>query len=245
MQPAPQKSIFLTASWRYLLMANYIVDSTVLAPYVPRGTELDFYEGETYASMVGFRFLDTKVLGIPVPFHRNFCEVNLRFYVRYKTDEGWRRGTSFISEIVPRRAIAWLANIAYHEHYAYAPMRHRIIPGDQELNVTYEWGKGRQNYLQASALPKVHPIKEGSLEEFIAEHYWGYNAYNPNTTMEYGVEHPRWLYYPVTHFQGSYQVEALYGSHFVPYLRQEPASVFVADGSEVVVRKGSKIAFEV
>ncbi len=27
-------------------------------------------------------FRDTRVKGLPIPFHRNFEEVNLRFYVR-------------------------------------------------------------------------------------------------------------------------------------------------------------------
>ena len=82
MKSETTQPIFLTARWKYLLMANYVVDPAVLAPYVPRGTELDYFYGQTYASIVGFRFLDTKLLGIPVPFHRNFAEVNLRFYVR-------------------------------------------------------------------------------------------------------------------------------------------------------------------
>ena len=243
MPPSSQKSIFLTAYWKYLLMANYVVDPDVLKPYVPPGTELDFYKGKTYASIVGFRFLDTRVLGIPVPFHRNFTEVNLRFYVRYKTNDGWRRGTSFISEIVPRRAIAWLANLAYHEHYAYSPMHHQILPDTQELKVAYEWTKSGQNFIRAKAKPAVRPMAEGSIEEFIAEHYWGYNAYSSDITMEYGVEHPPWSYYPVTDFQANYQIEALYGLPFVPYLSQEPDSVFIAEGSEVIVRKGSKITF--
>lgn len=242
MQSSAQKSAFLSAQWRYLLMANYAVDPNVLKPHVPRGTELDFYEGKTYASIVGFRFLDTRVLGIPIPFHQNFTEVNLRFYVRYKTNEGWRRGTSFISEIVPRPAIAWLANLVYHEHYAYAPTRYQILSEAQELNITYEWTKSGHNFIQAKAKTVVQPMAEGSIEEFIAEHYWGYNTYSPEVTMEYGVEHPSWSYYPVTDFQSNYQIEALYGSAFVPYLRREPDSVFVADGSEVIVRKGTKIS---
>ena len=33
---------FLTANWRYLAMLNFAVDSKILVPRVPAGTELDF-----------------------------------------------------------------------------------------------------------------------------------------------------------------------------------------------------------
>lgn len=242
MQTTSRKSVFLSASWRYLLMANYVVDPEVLSPLVPRGTELDFYQGKTYASIVGFRFLDTKVLGIPVPFHRDFTEVNLRFYVRYRSEEGWKRGTVFVSEIVPKPAIAWLANLIYHEHYSYAPMQYLIRPEPDQLTVSYSWKKSGANFIRARAEPTAQPIEEGSIEEFIAEHYWGYNAFSSDVTLEYGVEHPRWSYFPVSDYKADFRTEALYGSAFVPYL-QEPASVFIADGSEVIVRQGRKISF--
>src|SRR6266496_2134724 len=75
---------FLTANWRYLSMLNYVVDPRILAPLVPPGTEIDFENGETFVSIVGFLFLDTRLLGLPIPLHRDFEEVNLRFYVRRK-----------------------------------------------------------------------------------------------------------------------------------------------------------------
>jgi uncharacterized protein YqjF (DUF2071 family) len=242
MESETTRPIFLTARWKYLLMANYAVDPAILAPYVPRGTELDYFEGQTYASIVGFRFLDTRLLGIPVPFHRNFTEVNLRFYVRYRAADGWRRGTSFISEIVPKPAIAWTANLVYREHYAYAPTHYMIDPGLKNLRVAYEWKKGGRNFVRARADPDAQPLKSGSIEEFIAQHYWGYNAYSDTTTLEYGVEHVPWSYYLVTDFRSHYHTEVLYGADFVPYLSQQPASVFIANGSDIIVRRGSKIS---
>ena len=108
---------FLTAEWRHLLMVNYVVDLAVLTPLIPAGTELDLWQGRAYVSVVGFRFLRTKVLGIPVPFHRDFDVVNLRFYVRRKVDGQWRKGVVFVKEIVPKRAIAFVARTVYNENY--------------------------------------------------------------------------------------------------------------------------------
>ena len=83
---------FLTAEWRDLIMANYEVDSSLLVPLVPAGTEIDLHEGRCFVSLVGFMFLNTRVLRVPVPFHINFEEVNLRFYVKRSTVNRTRRG---------------------------------------------------------------------------------------------------------------------------------------------------------
>src|SRR5262245_30634025 len=118
--------VFLTAEWRYLAMINYQVDPSILQASVPAGTELDQWRGRTFVSLVGFLFLKTRVLGLRIPFHENFEEINLRFYVRRRGAEGWRRGVVFIREIVPRQAIATAARIFYNENYAARRMSHRI-----------------------------------------------------------------------------------------------------------------------
>ena len=98
---------FLTAEWRKLAVVNYMVEPEILQPFVPAGTELDFWQERCYVSLIGFRFENTKVLGMKIPWHVNFEEVNLRFYVRRKATDGWRRGVVFIKEIVPKAAITW------------------------------------------------------------------------------------------------------------------------------------------
>ena len=72
-------------------MANYEVDPSLLASRIPAGTELDLEDGKCFVSLVGFMFLDTRVLGMPIPFHVNFEEVNLRFYVKREIDGETRK----------------------------------------------------------------------------------------------------------------------------------------------------------
>lgn len=103
----------MTASWNHLIMANYAVDPEVLQYYIPLHTELDLYEGQCYVSLVGFLFDEVRLKGWRIPFHTRFPEVNLRFYVRYKEQGQWKRGVVFISEIVPKPAISWVANVLY------------------------------------------------------------------------------------------------------------------------------------
>ncbi len=56
-------------------MLSYEVEPRLLTKFVPEGTELDRWNSKVFVSLVGFRFLKTKVVGaVPVPFHRNFDE---------------------------------------------------------------------------------------------------------------------------------------------------------------------------
>lgn len=228
---------FLTAEWRYLAMLNFVADPALLAPRVPEGTELDFYEGRTFVSVVGFLFLKTRVLGLPVPLHRNFEEVNLRFYVRRKTVDGWRRGVAFVRELVPRRAIAIVARAFYGEPYSALPMRHDIIDRDGEVAVEYGWRRGSVwESIGMSATGKPQTTSIGSREEFITEHYWGYTAL-PSRGGEYQVEHSRWRVWPGHSWKFEANVGALYGAEFVEPLSAEPVSAFIAEGSPVEVRR--------
>jgi uncharacterized protein YqjF (DUF2071 family) len=225
---------FLTAEWRRLVMLNYAIDPAVLAPLVPVGVELDVWEGEALVSMVGFLFLGTRVLGVPVPFHRDFEEVNLRFYVRRRVDDGWRRGVTFIREYVPRRAIAWTAAALYNEPYRALPMRHR--------GLAYEWRTaGRWHTLGAETVGEPRALPPGSAEEFIFEHYYGYTRQRDGGTVEYQVEHPRWRVWTATRAWLEADIAACYGAAFVPALSATPRSAFVAEGSPVAVRRAVRI----
>src|SRR4030081_1783521 len=124
---------FLTADWRYLAMLNFEVDRSILAQYVPRGTELDDRNGRHYMSLVAFLFLDTHVLGLPALFHQNFEEVNLRFYVRRRVGSEWRSGVVFIREMVPLFLVAETARLTYNEPYRTVPMQNTIVKTNGEL----------------------------------------------------------------------------------------------------------------
>jgi uncharacterized protein YqjF (DUF2071 family) len=226
---------FLTANWRYLAMLNFAIDPQLLAPHVPVGTELDFFNGETYISVVGFLFLNTMLLGLPIPRHRDFEEVNLRFYVRKKSADTWRRGVVFVREFVPRPAIAVTARVFYGEPYLALPMKSAIEHVDLNLKVEYSWRRGAKwetLAMNASGDPEI--VRAASHEEFITEHYWGYTA-RGSRTSEYRVEHPRWKIWKATAFNLRADLQTLYGEKFVAPLSAPPVSAFIADGSFVSV----------
>lgn len=233
--------IFLTAEWRDLVMLNYEVPAELLRERVPAGTELDLFQGKALVSVVGFRFLDTRVLGLSIPWHRDFDEVNLRFYVRLRADPA-RRGVVFVKEIVPRRAIAWVARTLYNERYCAHPMRHAIheTPTGRELCYAFEAG-AREHTLRAVTAGPRCSLSPGSEEEFIAEHYYGYTQQRDGGTLEYRVEHPPWQVFAVQSAALDFDVGAVYGEQFVAPLRAAPRSALVAEGSAVSVAKGVRI----
>jgi uncharacterized protein len=241
----PPTKRFLTAGWHHLVMLNFEVEPAVVARYLPAGTEIDFFHGKTYLSMVGFRFLNTRVLGLPIPFHRNFDEVNLRCYVKRTVNGQTRRGVSFIRELVPRRMVALVANRVYNENYLRLPMRSLVeLPQNGSSGwATYEWHHAaRWHRLTAQIIGEPQATAPGSEPEFITEHYWGYSRQRDGGTMEYQVEHPPWRVWTAASAQFDCDVTSLYGSEFAPFLCKLPTSAFVADGSAVVVRKGTRIA---
>lgn len=235
-------SKFLTAEWRKLAIANYCVDPKILLPYLPYKTELDTWNENCYLSLVGFRFINTRLKGFPVPFHKHFEEVNLRFYVRYKDSTGWRRGVTFIKEIVPKYALTFVANTIYKEKYVTLPMKHHWAFADTGLSVTYSWKhKKFWNSFNVLADPTAHEIVAGSEEEFITEHYWGYAPINNTCSSQYQVEHPRWKVYNVKQYSVEVQFDQLYGKDFLFLNTRQPDSVMLAEGSEISVLSKSKI----
>jgi len=172
---------FLTAEWRYLVMLNYEIEPAILLPLVPKGTELDTWNGKTFVSMVGFHFRNTRVMGWAIPFHQDFEEINLRFYVRHKAEDGWRRGVVFVKEIVPRATIALAARWLYNENYVALPTGNVVCQSKDTAkkvdSVKYYWTFGnRAHFIELVIRGEPSHFVEGSEEEFIAQHYWGYSS---------------------------------------------------------------------
>lgn len=235
-----KNNVFLTAEWRKLALANYVVDKEILLKYLPPFTELDDWNGKYYVSLVGFMFLKTRLLGFKVPFHGSFEEVNLRFYVKYNDNGIWKRGAVFIKEIVPKQAITLVANTIYKEKYQTLPMKHSWLENENQLEISYAWKTKKWNTFSVISSTQSQEIPVGSDEEFITEHYWGYTKIGENKTSEYGVEHPRWEVYPLKEYHIDVDFEANYGKVFSFLNDRKPDSVMLAEGSAIRVMKGRK-----
>ncbi|HWZ32293.1 MAG TPA: DUF2071 domain-containing protein [Bryobacteraceae bacterium] len=223
------RRVFLTAEWRDLAVLNFEIDPSMLRSFLPARTELDLWKGKALVSLVGFRFLNTRVLGLRVPFHADFDEVNLRFSVQ--GPQG--RGVVFIKELVPKRAVAFIARTVYGERYAAGPMSHRKESISGRTSVSYAWHwRGVENFFEVTAQGDPEPMREGSAEAFIFEHYWGYGR------KTYRVEHPSWRVWRATAGKKRINGDALYGAGFGAILAGPPVSCMLAEGSEVSVFRG-------
>lgn len=231
--------VFLTAQWRHLAMINYQVEPEVLEPLVPAGTELDFHEGRTFVSLVGFLFQDTRLRGYRIPWHCNFEEVNLRFYVRRELPEEVRRGVVFIKEICPRAAVTNIARWCYGENYVTHAMRHEVESHPQRAAAEFALrAAGRWQRFRVAGEGRLIEPPRSSEEHFIIEHYWGYTRRGPSRTCEYQVAHSPWKVRPHCRAEIAFDFAALYGSRFAETLAQPPSSVLLADGSAVSVHSG-------
>ena len=231
--------VFLSAEWRQLAMLNYRVPRELLDPHIPRGTELDLWNGAAYVSVVGFMFRDTRVLGVPIPFHGTFEEVNLRAYVRRAVAGEERHGVTFIRELVPHRAIALSARLSYNEPYQRLPMAHHIDDGVVE----YSWKPSASwTRLRVDGLGPPMPALPDSEEAFITRRHWGYTRQRDGSTVEYEVRHRPWTVRAARHATLEGELARTYGHAFAAVLAGAPQSAFVADGSAVTLHWPRRLA---
>jgi uncharacterized protein YqjF (DUF2071 family) len=229
---------FLTAKWLDLVMANYAVDPSKLCEYVPEGLVLDFWNDECFVSIVAFKFYETRVLNLTIPFHTDFLEANLRFYVKRKMEDELRRGAVFIKEIVPRRAISLVARFAYGEPYETWEMQH----SQTQKHLSYGWSKNSiENNIKIEIGKNTGVPSEDSLSSFIIEHYWGYTRRGSDRTDEYKVEHPKWELFEANQPEIKIDFTRTYSEKFTFLQNTEPKSVLLAKGSEIAVYKGERI----
>jgi uncharacterized protein YqjF (DUF2071 family) len=224
-------------------MLNYEVDPEIILPHLPKGTELDSYDGRHFVSLVGFLFLDTHVLGLPAFLHRDFEEMNLRFYVRRKIGGETRSGVVFIREMVPLPLVSGVARLTYNEPYRTVPMQHTLIETSGKLKgVEYLFGGPRdQCRLIVNVDGPAQEMRPGSEEEFLSHRGWGYTRQRDGGTIEYRVEHPRWRVWTDARWELDGPLREFFDDPFADILSGVPTSAFVADGSAVALHLPERI----
>jgi uncharacterized protein YqjF (DUF2071 family) len=235
--------LFLSTEWRDLLMLNYAIDPALARPFVPHGTELDSFDGKTYVSLVGLRFARTKIFGsFSIPFHANFDEINLRIYVRRVGNGEARRGVMFIREVVSLPAVTFIARLVYRENYMSLPLTHSIAMDSKGGSIEYRWNSKEHSFrLYAKTVGDPANPKEGSVEQFITEHYWGYTPQPDGSALEYCVSHDPWRIWRADEARFEGDAAHLYGADFGRVLARPPESALIADGSPVLIYRGRRI----
>lgn len=221
---------FLTANWTNLINLTWAVPPGLLLPYLPQGTELDLIDGNAFVSLVPFDFTDTRFKGIRLPYHVDFPEINLRFYVKH----GNTRGVVFIKELIPRFFVKAIANTFYNEHYETVKLRSAVENKDDTITVRHDLVKdGRDYFVEVSAWNKSALPAPGSMDYYFEERFYGYCAGRNNRALVFHVEHPSWELYPVKGFRTNFNFAHIFGKEWWVLNDQAPVCAMLVRGSAV------------
>lgn len=232
----------LTCEWRKLVFANYIVPPEILEKYIPPHTKLDYYNGNCFVSLVGFQFKNVQVKGVKVPFHENFEEVNLRFYVKRFDGASWRKGTVFISEIANKTALSTLANSLFNENYRTVPTKQEVVEEEDFIKAKYSWLHDEEwQHIEVKSDTLASPVAKDSEAEFIIHRLWGYGKHSEEETNEYRISHPEWPTYAVQEYSIKVDFSKVFGPEFNILSSATPHSVILAEGSSVEAEDRVKI----
>jgi uncharacterized protein YqjF (DUF2071 family) len=231
-----RRTPLVNGAWQQILMANYIVDPSLLEPCLPWGTQLAFHDGQCFLTVAGLIFSEITVLGVKIPFHRFVPEVNLRFYVVPSLgNERNRRGIVFVREIISRRIMAFAANMYYKEHYVVGHVGHTATSDTAFHNVRYEVGSFELRALLRAG--KRETVIKGSKKDFILHNFFGYSGAPDKRTTWYRVMHPSWQTEHVVNYDLRIDFTKLFGDRFAGLNRQKPDSVYYTAGSAVSIYK--------
>jgi uncharacterized protein len=224
---------FLTAEWRDLIGVTFPCSADPLSPYLPPGATIDTLEGSPRVSLVAFAFSRTRVLGVPIPGHIRFPEINLRFYVRYRG----QRAVVFIRELVPRRAIATIARLRYNEPYVRVPMScgRELDTTSGAVRVWHRFAQGSSVAVTASATGTLP--EPGSPGHWLTDHALGIGRRRDGAAVLYHVAHPTWALHEIAAIDLDVDFAAVYGPEWAWLADAQPSHVSLATGSAVTVSR--------
>lgn len=225
-------SSFLKARWEKLLNITYAVEPQLLEAHLPKGLELDRIDGNAFVSLVAFEFNQVKLKGLPIPFHQNFPEINLRFYVNFNG----KRGVVFIREFVPRYCVALVANRIYNEPYHSIQMVHSSATENGNLYCQHQFQyRGRTFSIATQSSTQTFLPAESSMEHYFKEHDLGFGVDHSGNSLAYRVDHPIWEIYRDVQVRMDVDFGVLYGEKWNFLKDQKPLNTLLAKGSEVKV----------
>lgn len=182
-------------TWHDLCFLHWRVPAGELQPFLPRGLELDTYEGEAWIAVVPFRMTDVSPRGVPrFPPLSDFAELNVRTYVT----DGRKPGVWFLSLDATQRLAVRIARAFFHLPYldadidvrlegdtvVYRSVRTHLGAGPAELAVRYR------------AIGPPVPAVPGTREHFLTERACLYAATRRGTLLRQDVEHAPWPLQP-------------------------------------------------
>lgn len=235
--------VFLKANWLRLASANYVVDPAILQKHIPKGTQLESFEGKHYVSLVAFRYSKTRLLNVRVPFHHLFEEINLRFYLKREISKGnWRSEVAFTKLFFPKKTLTFVAKHIYKENYETLRMRHSWLEKENHLHTSYGLHKNSWHDFEIESEKESVRADIDTPEFFFSKQFWGTSQIDHTSSTVYEIEHPDWEVFKVKNSKISFDFQTVFGDDFKHLTHMKPESVHLFKGSEVIVNKKKIIA---
>ena len=241
-----QRGTLLKARFSEIVALNFVIDPEILKPYVPKKLELDFFENETYVSLVAIVLKNIRVWGLPIQLPGQFGEFNLRFYVRRADGTKYQRGVCFLRDYVSSKSAAWILGSLFKADFRTVKMQYENTGfNSRNLSVIptadYQWKlEDHWNRIRVKARKRMKKTGPGTKVGFILEHANKYSS-RGGATYEYSGSQPKWTIWDAAQANFTCDVKRLFGAEFVKPLATRPTSVFVATGSDVTVYRGTKL----
>jgi uncharacterized protein YqjF (DUF2071 family) len=222
--------------WHDLLFAHWPVSLDEIKPLIPKGLELELWEGKPWISIVPFHMSGIRLRGLPpLPFISSFPELNVRTYVIY---EG-KPGVYFFSLDATNRLAIETARTWFHLPY----MRARIFVKRAADYIQYyserKDRRGRSAIFSGSYRAidsKVFNAEPGTLLHWLTERYCLYTS-NPNGEIMVGdIHHLPW---DLQEAELHSEVNSMAESHGITLPEIAPLLTFTKVGSADLADKKS------
>jgi len=190
--PMPSSPWIMGMQWRDLLFAHWPLPVAALRDLIPRDLEIDTFEGEAWVGVVPLTMANVHARCLPKM--RDFPELNLRTYVRYRD----KPGVWFFSLDAHSPFAVWSARTFFHLPYFKARMSCEAM-GD---SFNYHSDRYHQGAALARFTARYRPTGDVSLsqpdtlEQFLTERYCLYTV-DPNQRIRCGeIHHLPWPLQP-------------------------------------------------
>jgi uncharacterized protein len=188
--PIPNRRWVMTQTWHDLLFAHWPVSTELLASTLPKGFELDTFDGRAWLGIVPFRMSNVAPRWVPaLPWFSEFPELNVRTYVRVRNKPGVYFFSLDAGNALAVQTARRLLNLPYFSadmvasvdsHGVSYRSRRRPPADDAQLEASYR------------PLGPVFQARPGTLEYFLTERYCLYGMFHTYRAYRLEIHHPPW-----------------------------------------------------
>lgn len=156
-------------SWRHLLFLHWRVDPEQMQHLLPKGLEVDTFDGSAWIGLVPFQMDQVRFFSLPkIPTTSTFFECNVRTYV---LQDGIPGVWFFSLDAASRLAVLGGRNL-WKLNYIHAKFDVSIEGDRVDYTLARHDGtRSRIHWTAGSELPKSEP---GGLRHFLTERYYLY-----------------------------------------------------------------------